>query len=171
MISPRLYIFVGYPGAGKTTIAKYINQKTGAHHLWADKERQRMFSIVTHSIEESKTLYAKLNQQTKQQLTQGTSVIFDTNFNYFSDRQLMRQLAAAHNAKLVIMWLTTPIAIAKSRALHQTHRDRNGYLVTMSEAEFIALTSRLETPSVDEQATKIDGAKIDYSLLDQILAI
>ncbi len=155
---PTLYYFVGFPGAGKTTAANHIHELTGAVHLWADKERQKLYPVPTHSESESRELYSKLNALTEQLLEQGESVIFDTNFNHKADRDLMRAIAEKHHAEAKLIWLTTPIETAKTRALHNAHRDRNGYLVVMSEDEFNSLSSKLEPVEESEQPIRIDGS-------------
>ena len=165
MSKPFLYIFVGYPGAGKTTIAKIIHEETGAVHLWADRERQKMFGYPSHSQDESRQLYKALNIRAEDLLKDGKSVIFDTNFNYRRDRDLMRSIADRYGAKTVLVWVSTPRPIAKDRALHHTHRDRNGYLVSMSESEFDHLSDHLEEPEDDEHALKIDGTNIERETL------
>jgi len=168
---PTLYLLIGYPGAGKTTVAKYIHQRTGAIHLWADQERQALYINPTHSIEESKELYDLLDIKAKALLKSGKSVIFDTNFNYYQDRQQLRDIATQAGAQTQLIWLTTAKEIAKERALQHTHRDKNGYPVTMTELEFEHLTNHLEKPKNDEQPIKIDGSAIDYSKLDRLLGI
>ncbi len=114
---PNLYLLVGYPGSGKTTLSKYISQKTNAVHLWADQERQAMFDFPSHSKKESDQLYNILDKKTSHLLANGMSVVFDTNFNYFSDRQLLREIGQKNNANNLLIWLTTPKHIAKARAL------------------------------------------------------
>lgn len=168
---PTLYIFVGCPGAGKTTLAKYICEQTGAVHLWADQERQKMFTYPTHSEEESQQLYKALDIRTEDLLKEGKSVVFDTNFNYFHDRELMRSIAEKYNAELKLIWVTTPKEIAKPRALHHTHRDHNGYMVTMTEAEFNHLCDHLEPPSEQEHPIKIDGNIFNEEDITQKLAL
>lgn len=171
MNHPALYIFVGYPGAGKTSVSKLIAARTGAVHLWADHERQALFANPTHSFEESKQLYEILDDKAEKLLAAGKSVIFDTNFNYHADRELLREIANKHQATMVVIWLTTSRAISKERALHHTHRDRNGYMATMSEAEFDRLTNHLEAPTVEEHPILIDGSKIDPAKLYDTLGI
>ena len=78
MTRPKLYLFVGYPGAGKTTASKIIAQHTGATHLWADHVRGKMFERPLHSVDESHQLYERLNQRTAELLAAGQSVIYDT---------------------------------------------------------------------------------------------
>lgn len=171
MTKQKLYLFVGYPGAGKTTVAKRIAEKTGAIHIWADHERQKMFVNPTHSTIESRQLYTLLDAKTETLLNQGQSVIFDTNFNYRSDRELLKAIAARHHAETIVIWMTTPKATAKQRALHHTHRERNGYITTMSEDEFENLSNHIETPSDEEKPIKIDGTTIDLLYIDQLLGL
>ena len=171
MNQPVLYLFVGVPGAGKTTVAKLIEDTTDAVHLWADQERQKMFDEVSHSKEESEALYNVLNQQTDTLLADGKSVIFDTNFNYRKDRDYLRSIAEKHGAKTCIIWLTTPIKVARERALHDTHRDRNGYEHIMKPEQFDLLISRLEPPTDNEDFITIDGSNIDEATVKRQLGI
>ncbi len=166
-----LYLFVGCPGAGKTTLAKFIAARTGAYHIWADQERQKMFTYPTHSTKESQTLYKVLDIKTDELLKSGQSVVFDTNFNYRRDRDLLRSIAEENGAQTKLIWLTVSPEIAKDRALHHTHRDRNGYLVAMTEAEFNHLCDHLESPTDDECPIRIDTTTISEEQLSSVLGI
>lgn len=160
MSKPILYIFIGYPGAGKTTVAKIISQKTGAVHLMADQERHKMFGKPTHSAAESHQLYNALNDLAADLLSQGRSVVFDTNFNFRADRDKLCSIAESNGADMRIIWVTVDIDTAKKRAVHSEYI-RNGYSASMSEAHFDEIVSKLEPPSEDEIIIKIDGTKLD----------
>ena len=170
MSRPILYIFTGYPGSGKTTIAEIIHKKTGAKHIWADFERNKLFAKPNHSEEESQQLYDQLNTAAEYLLQNGKSVIYDTNFNFSADRQKMRDLAGEHGAETVLIWVTTPANTSKKRAVHPT-KTRNGYEFSMTSAEFEKITSKLEEPTKNEKAIKIDGTKIDDSQIAALLNI
>lgn len=161
MSRPRLYLFIGYPGAGKTTVAKLIHETSGAVHLWADHVRQDMFNQVSHSKTESEQLYATLNARTDQLLAAGQSVIFDTNFNYRRDRDHLRSIATRNNADTLVIWMQTPLEIARQRALHGNHRERNRYDDVMTAEQFTDLICRLEPPAKNEVFITIDGSDID----------
>jgi predicted kinase len=168
MNHPILYLFIGYPGAGKTTIANIITQATGATHLWADVERHKLFPSPTHSEKESKELYNQLNSAAEYLLAEGKSVVFDTNFNFLSDREKLRELAKKHNASTYLIWVETSIEIAKQRAVH-SQQTRNNYTTNMSEEQFDSIASKLEKPTNDETVIKIDGSNLDQqSLLDRL---
>lgn len=160
MIKPKLYLFIGAPGAGKTYIARAIAKATGAKHIWADFERHKLFRQPTHSKQESDQLYEQLNQAAQYLLAEGKSVIYDTNFNYYEDRQKLREIAGLHNAETVLIWVTTPMGVARDRAVCD-HETRNGYLMSMSNEQFDAIVSKLEVPKKDEKVIKINGAKFD----------
>lgn len=155
-----LYLMMGYPGAGKTTVAQIIHEATSAVHLWSDIERHKMFGHPTHSEEESLQLYDELNRRTEEILAEGKSVVFDTSFNFHEDRQKLQNIAAKHDADTVVVWIQLPKDVAKERSVG-TGRRRNGYHTRMSEAHFDELAAKLEPPTADEKVVKIDGTKLD----------
>jgi predicted kinase len=168
MKKPKLYLFVGYPGAGKTTVSKIIQEETGARHIWADVERHKMFSQPSHTEEESQQLYSQLNDETANLLRAGQDVIFDTNFNHMSDRQFLRDIAEKNGADTVVVWVATPYDVAKSRAVH-SDVIRNGYDFVMSSDQFDAIAEKLEPPTKDENVIKLDGAEIDRQSVKRLL--
>jgi predicted kinase len=165
MTRPKLYLFVGYPGAGKTTASKMIEQLTGATHLWADHVRGQMFGKPLHTATESHRLYERLNQLTGELLSGGQSVIYDTNFNFKHDRQALRQIATDHGAEIILIWITTPLAVARQRAIDAPSNGGTRVLGTMTGAEFDAIVAKLEPPTKSENPIKIDSSKLDITSL------
>lgn len=168
MKQPALYLMIGYPGAGKTTVARWVAKETGAEHLWADVERHKMFGTPTHSETESRRLYDELNRRAEALLARGKSVVFDTNFNHYRDRQLLRDVASRNGADTIIVWVATPAGTARERAVH-ANIVRNGYDFTMTTEQFEAITDKLESPREDEKVIKIDGTKLDANEVMRLL--
>ncbi len=166
---PTLYLMMGYPGAGKTTTARLLHDLTGAEHLWADEVRKRHNPTPSHSSQESQRLYDHLNQRTQELLLQGKSVIFDTNFNYYKDRQKLRAIAKQANATTVLLWVQTPKELAKQRATASEPKHQSRVLGNMSEETFERLTDHLEPPQANEQPVIIDGSHVTRQNLHSAL--
>ncbi len=150
---------LGYPGSGKTTTSKAIHKLTGAVHLWADHERRRKFQNPTHSHQENLELYADLNQKTDELLAEGKSVIFDTNFNFYKDRQHLREIAAKYSADTKLIWVRTPRELSKERATEKSHGQETRILGNMSAQDFDRMSGNLQAPRDDEPYIEIDGTK------------
>lgn len=168
MHTPTLYLFVGYPGAGKTTTAKIIAELTGAEHLWTDKERRNMFGAA-YRPEHSDELYQHLNKHTEQTLKSGGSVVFDTNFNHYKDREHLRRIATSAGAKTVLIWIKTPQELAYHRAVTETNGKR--LFVDMSHEDFERVASHLESPNDSERPIVLDGTKITPEYVKQQLGL
>lgn len=156
-----LFLMLGYPGAGKTTAAKIIHELTGAEHLWADHERRERFGTPSYDHEETLKLYAGLNEVVEKSLTEGQSVIFDTNFNFYKDREHLRSIATENNATTVLVWVRTPKEIAKQRAVVDAHKHQTRILGHMPESHFERIAEGLEPPKSDEKSIQLDGTHLD----------
>lgn len=165
----RLYLMLGYPGAGKTTASKIISNMTGAVHIWADHERQLMFKNPSHSQIESNTLYDHLNKRTKELLADGHSVVFDTSFNRYKDRQHLRAIADKYGAKTIVIWINTSKNLSQKRATHENQAIRNHHPAVMGKEEFLKIISHFEPPRQDEEYYAIDGEGLDPESLSPVL--
>lgn len=164
-----LFLMLGYPGSGKTTTAKVIHKLTGAVHLWADDIRREKFGEPTYTHQENLALYNYLNEVTGQVLHSGKSVIFDTNFNFYKDREHLRQIAEKAGAQTVVIWVTTPKEIAKERATHDAHEQDTRVLGNMPEATFDRMSKNLEKPHPDEHVIEVDGTKVTETYINDLL--
>jgi predicted kinase len=151
---------MGYPGSGKTIASKIIAKNTNAVHLWADHIRREKIGEPTYSISENRSLYSELNEKTAELLKQGISVVFDTNFNFYKDRQRLRKIAAQYSATCQLIWVQTPKKLAKTRAVDEAHLHQSRILGAMPEAQFSRLAKNLEPPQESESFIALDGTKL-----------
>ena len=160
----------GYPGAGKSTAAKIIHKLTGAEHLWADRVRRKMYKQPTYSHQENMHLYTHLNDLASELLSEGKSVIFDTNFNFYRDRQHLRQIASKNKAKVVIVWVQADKQVAKQRATVDAHLHKHTRVLgNMPIKHFERISNNLESPREDEKFVELDGTMIDDDYVEQRL--
>lgn len=169
MAKPTLYLMLGYPGSGKTTTSKYIHELTGSVHLWADHIRRERYGTPTYNHGENLDLYAHMNQMTAELLAAKNDVIFDTNFNFYKDRQHLRQIARDHNANVRLIWVTTPEHIARQRATDGAHKTHTRILGDMDHDTFERLSSELEPPHDDEPYITLDGSTVTKETVKALL--
>lgn len=155
-----LYLMLGYPGAGKTTTAKIIHQLTGAVHLWADEIRRERYGRPDYSHSENIALYNHMNDLTGELLAAGNSVIFDTNFNFYKDRERLRKIAKEHGAVVKLVWVQAPKALAKKRATAGAGEGDTRVLGDMPADTFEIVSNKLEEPRDDEPCIIVDGTKV-----------
>ncbi len=157
MRKPRLYLFVGYPGAGKTTTALLIKDSTNARHIWVDLERKARFGGQDFTESDTEELYRELDVEIETYLQRREDVVFDTNINLKKDRDFLRNLAKKNDAETVLIWLTTDKNISKQRAYRDFNQDNLRVLGAMDDSTFDKIAGKFQKPDDNEKPIKIDG--------------
>lgn len=169
-----LFLMLGYPGAGKTTIAKMLHKLTGATHIWEDAVRLQQFPKPSFSQTENDTLHNHLNTLTGELLAAGKDVIYDTSFNRREDRERMYHIADASGATAHLIWVKTAKDLAHKRATTNAATQPTRILATilgdMDQDTFIRLTSKLEPPADDEPFVPIAGTEVTEDAIRTLLA-
>ncbi|MCA9329120.1 AAA family ATPase [Candidatus Saccharibacteria bacterium] len=163
-MSATLYLLLGYPGAGKTTSAKIIAELTNAARLSSDDVRLRLFKQPVFSQEEHDQLYEYLDSQTKKLLRKGVSVIYDANLNRHKFRADKYNICKQTGAKSVLIWVQTPIELAKTRAVSSSRKSLWPSRET-PDAMFDRIACSIQTPLIDEPHIVLDGSKLTKKLI------
>jgi predicted kinase len=159
-MQPLLLYTIGYPGAGKTTVARRLTHWFNGVHLQADKIGMQMFIVPTFSEAERQAVYQRMDALAIHALQAGRVVLFDANLNSYPARLRLQQLAAHHNAKAVGVWVQVPFDVAKTRAgkLRDVGVGGIGGRILPPEI-FDRYAAALEQPSRDETYVTVDGVQ------------
>lgn len=165
----KLYMMIGYPGAGKTTTATVLHNITGAAHLSSDAIRAELFPKPTFTQAEHDELYHYLDHKTEELLKDGKDVIYDANLNRLEHRKTKYDICERTGAEPVLLWLQTPRDMAKERAAH-TSRQHLWPPGETPQQMFERIAGVIQEPEANEPYIKVDGTKVtnDYirGLLD-----
>ena len=169
MTQPTLFMMFGYPGAGKTTTAKTIQEITGAEHLSSDGLRLELFPNPAYTQEEHDAVYAELDKRAEEALRQGKSVIYDANLNRYQHRLEKYEICDRTKTRPLLLWVQAPRELARERAVLRGHH----HLVPKDEtfeSMFERVTTTIEEPQEDEPLYTVDGATLNKNSIAEIIA-
>jgi predicted kinase len=162
-----LYIMLGYPGSGKSYVARQLSQASGATRLSQDRFRAELFENPREhmSAADDKRLLTFMNEKVVELLKAGTSVIYDANVTTYKDRTKIYEIASTFTADSYLVWVKTPIDVSIERngpeQIDEAFRRAYVQMVTEYEKSF-------EQPKTNEQTILIDGQSSIEDQLDRI---
>jgi predicted kinase len=117
---PIVYLICGFIGAGKTTFAKKLEEKTGAVRITKDEWSIRFIGNdpTIDGYEEWDHQICGLSRDVAFQLAEkGIDVILDEGFWAKAQRDEMRRRTATVGAKAVMYYVETPIETIRERVV------------------------------------------------------
>lgn len=110
-----LILIMGLPGAGKTTFARALAEKTGAVHLNSDIVRRNIGKRGAYTPADKQAVYEELFRRTEASLQQGRDVIVDSTFYKASIRKPYEQLAEKYDHPLKLIVVKADEAVLQER--------------------------------------------------------
>lgn len=102
----KLYMMIGLPASGKSTIAKEISKKENAIIISTDNLRQELLKDV-NSQECNEIIFKEAEKRLKEHLSANRDVIFDaTNINYKQRRDWLNRFNKCNIRKIAILVAT-----------------------------------------------------------------
>lgn len=151
---------LGFPGSGKSYVADWLAPHMKAVHLRGDEMRLRMFnenSPELHTWKYQQQVIGAMQYAVGQVLEAGHSVIYDSNHNSVKGRAPMEEVAKKGKAIPVIIWVKTPLEVAKQRVLQ---RAAKGGIYQVFGIDFVdRMASNLQAPTSKELTIELDGTQ------------
>lgn len=172
---PKLIIVGGSIATGKTTVSKFVAQKTGFVRIALDDIKEALFDVGgfkdrAWSKEIGAATHPVFRQLIQMYLSRGESVIADATFIWADDRIWLQKFSSKHNAELIQIWMTADPQVARQRfidrALTTRHPGHCDSIETvLSEFDERYFSKRIE-PLLSDVRTCIvdttDNSTIDF---------
>lgn len=120
--TPVLICLYGFPGSGKSHIARNLAEELKIANVSADRIRSELFESPRYDAQENAIVTHLMNYMTEEFLSTGTSVIYDMNALRISQRRHLRELAKKHKAEYLLVWLQIDQESAFSRTQDRDRR-------------------------------------------------
>ena len=157
---PIVYLMCGFIGAGKTTFAKKLEEKTGAVRITKDEWSIRFIGNdpTIDGYAEWDTKIIELSRDVAFQLAEkGIDVIMDEGFWEKETRAEMKRRIEAIGAKEVLYYLDTPIETIRERVVGRNNN--------LTKESFKISREMLDTYLMDWQPP---GEDEDYILASEV---
>lgn len=160
-----LFMFLGYPGSGKTYFSERLAKEIGAVRINADALRVRLFGTIeaAKAFDKetgllNKITFNALDYTMAQVLASGNSVICDYQHNARAMRSARAKVAIDSGAVPIVIWVQTPrneaVRRGSERPASLNHRQ---HTPEKMEALIERTLSQLEEPSDSEKVITING--------------
>jgi len=155
---PTLICFYGYPGSGKSYVARNLEGALAIAHVSGDRIRHELFRQPRYDAQENAVITHLMNFMTDEFLRAGVSVAYDTNAMRAGQRRKLRELARKHHAKYILIWLQTDQENAFERTQRRDKRTQDDrFSEAQSKTSFEEQISLMQNPQSDEDYLVISG--------------
>ncbi|HSX44712.1 MAG TPA: ATP-binding protein [Candidatus Saccharimonadales bacterium] len=155
---PTLIMIYGFPGAGKTFLARQLSDDLLAANIQSDRIRSEIFEQPRYDKQEDDNVSRLTEYMVDEFLKAGLSVVLDANILGLGQRRNLRNLAQKHKVKTLIIWVQIDLESAFDRAIRRDHRkvdDR--YAKKYDRTAFEYFVGRMQNPQISEDYVVISG--------------
>ena len=154
---PVLVSLYGFPGSGKSFVARNLAEHVQMAHVSADRIRSELFAKPRYDKQENAIVAHLMNYMTEEFLGAGLSVVYDTQALSASQRRRLRELAAKHRAAYLLVWLQIDVESAFTRTQRRDRRTTDDkFAQPQTRDSFNRQLATMQNPK-DEQYLVVSG--------------
>ncbi|MBI2588635.1 ATP-binding protein [Candidatus Saccharibacteria bacterium] len=119
---PVLICLYGFPGSGKSYLARNLTEHVQAANVSADRIRSELFASPRYDNQENAIISRLMKYMAEEFLNSGVSVIYDMNALRSAGRRKLRELAIKNKAAYLLVWLQIDLESAYARTQRRDRR-------------------------------------------------
>jgi predicted kinase len=158
LAKPILICLYGFPGSGKSYVARNLTENVQLAAVSADRIRSELFEQPRYDVQENAIVNHLMNYMTEEFLSAGVSVVYDTNAMRLAQRRSLRELARKHHAEYMLVWLQIDPDSAFSRTQTRDRRTADDkFAEPIDHGGFDKRLSGMQNPEQGEDYLVISG--------------
>jgi predicted kinase len=119
---PTLICLYGYPGAGKSYLARNLANDIQLANISSERIRNELFQNPRYDAQENAIVSHLMDFICDEFLNAGVSAVYDANALRQAQRRKLRELARKHKAEYLLIWLQIDVDSAYNRTQDRDRR-------------------------------------------------
>lgn len=155
---PSLIMLYGFPGAGKTYLARQLCEDIHAAHIQGDRIRFELFEQPRYDKQENEIVNHLMEYMAEEFLNAGISVVYDTNASRLTNRRTLRDLTRKTKSGSVLIWLQVDLESAFTRSIKRDRRKADDkFAAPLDRTTFEHVAAQMQNPTTTEDFMVISG--------------
>jgi predicted kinase len=157
LAKPICIVLYGFPGSGKSHLARQLCESMQAAHVNGDRLRYELFEQPRYDKREDEIIEHLVQYMAEEFLAAGMSVVYDVNAVRALQRRSLRDMARKAHAQSILIWLQIDAETAFARASGRDRRKNDDrYATPYDRPAFDAYIKHMQNPQ-DEEYLVVSG--------------
>lgn len=151
LAKPTIICLYGYPGSGKTYVARNLAESIQLAHVSSDRIRSELFQSPRYDAQENAIVTHLMDYMSEEFLSAGVSMVYDANALRAAQRRRLRELARRYKSSYLLIWLQIDLETAFSRTQERDRRTSDDkYSEPQTRNSFERQVSGMQNPDGED---------------------